>query len=77
MTGLYRAAGTFFVFYLFVMIGYVSMSLFFRCIGVICPDFDYALKFAATFVTLMILTGGYLIPYQSMPWVVRWFFWIK
>jgi ABC-type multidrug transport system permease subunit len=77
MTGLYRSAGTFFVFYLFVVIGYVSLSLFFRCIGVLSPDFDYALKFAATSITLMILTGGYMIPYQSMPPWIKWIYWIK
>jgi ABC-type multidrug transport system permease subunit len=77
MTGLYRSAGTFFVFYLFVLIGYVCMSLFFRTLGVLSPDFNYALKFAATSITLIILTGGYLIPYRSMPWWIRWFFWVK
>ena len=53
------------------------MSLFFRTLGVVSPDFDYALKFAATSITLIILTGGYLIPYNSMPWWIRWFFWVK
>ena len=77
MTGLYQNAATFFIFYLFVLIGYVCMSLFFRTIGVICPDFDYALKFASVTITLMILTGGYQIPYQAMPWWIRWFFWVK
>ena len=77
MTGLYRNAGTFFIFYLFVLIGYICLSLFFRTIGVICPDFDYALKFASVTITLMILTGGYQIPYDYMPWWVRWFFWVK
>ena len=77
ITGLYRAAGTFFIFYLFVVLGYVCLSLFFRCLGVVSPDFNYALKFAATSITLMILTGGYMIPYQSMaPWI-KWFYWMK
>jgi len=77
MTGLHRAAGTFFAFYLFVVVGYVCMSLFFRTLGVICPDFDYALKLAAPSITLMILTTGYQIPYDYMPPWVRWFFWVK
>src|SRR5262245_61416959 len=53
MTGLYRAPGTFFLFYFFIVLGYVCMSLFFRTIGVVCPDFNYALKFASIGVTLM------------------------
>jgi ATP-binding cassette, subfamily G (WHITE), member 2, SNQ2 len=77
MTGLHRAAGTFFVFYLFIVLGYACMCLIFRTLGVISPDFDYALKFAATMVTMMVLTGGYVIPYESMHWWVRWFFWVK
>jgi len=77
MTGLYRSAGAFFTFYVFVVMGYVCMSLFFRAMGVCSPDFDYALKFACTLITLMILTGGYLIPYGSMHWWIRWFFWVK
>lgn len=77
MTGLYRSAGTFFIFYLFVVVGYACMNLFFRTLGVMCPDFDYAIKFASPSITLIILTGGYLIPYASMPWWVKWFFWVK
>jgi len=77
MTGLYRAAGTFFIFYLFVVLGYICLCLFFRCLGMLSPDINYALKFAATGITLMILTGGYMIPYQSMPPWIKWIYWIK
>lgn len=71
------AAGTFFIFYLFVVLGYVCMSLFFRCLWILSPDFDYALKFAATSIIRMILMEGYMIPYQSMPPWIKWFYWIK
>jgi ABC-type multidrug transport system permease subunit len=76
-TGLYRSAGVFFTFYLYIVVGYVVMTLFFRSVGVVCPDFDYAMKFAAVIITLFILTSGYLLPYDYIPWWIRWSFWLK
>ena len=33
------------------------MTLFFRTVGCLCPDFDYAMKFAACIITLFVLTS--------------------
>lgn len=77
MCGLVRDAGAFFTFYLMVVSGYLAMTLFFRTIGCLCPDFDYAIKFAATIITLLVLTSGYLIQYQSEQVWLRWIFWIN
>ena len=77
MCGLYRSAGAFFIFYLFIVIGYGSMTLFFRTIGCLCPDFDYAIKIAATIITLLVLTSGYLIQYSSEKVWLRWILWIN
>jgi ATP-binding cassette, subfamily G (WHITE), member 2, SNQ2 len=41
MTGLVRDAGAFFTFVLIIVTGYLCMTLFFRTIGCLCPDFDY------------------------------------
>lgn len=77
MCHLVRDAGAFFIFYIVVVLGYLAMTLFFRTLGCLCPDFDYAMKFAATVITLFVLTSGYLIPYQNEPKWLRWIFWIN
>ena len=42
-----------------------------------CPDFDYAIKFAATIITLFVLTSGYLIQSQSEQVWLRWIFYVN
>lgn len=53
------------------------MTVFFRTIGCVCPDFDYAMKFAAILIALFVLTGGYFIQYHSELAWLRWIFWIN
>ncbi|KAH7383618.1 ABC-2 type transporter-domain-containing protein [Cadophora sp. MPI-SDFR-AT-0126] len=77
MCGLVRDAGAFFTFYLVIVSGYMSMTLFFRTVGCLCPDFDYAIKFAATIITLFVITSGYIIQYQSEKVWIRWIYWIN
>lgn len=77
MCGLVRDAGAFFTFVLVIISGYLAMTLFFRTIGCLCPDFDYAIKFAAVIITLFVLTSGYLIQYRSEQAWLRWIFWIN
>ena len=77
LTNLSRTAGHFFTFYLLVLVGNIAMTLYFRIIGCLSPDFDYAVKFAVVTVTLFILTSGYLIQYQSQQVWLRWIFWIN
>ncbi|KIV86700.1 hypothetical protein PV11_02298 [Exophiala sideris] len=77
MTGLARSAGAFFVFVLVIISTYLCMTLFFRTIGCLCPDFDYAIKFAATVITLFVITSGYIIQYQSQQVWLRWIFYIN
>lgn len=77
MCGLVRDAGAFFTFYLIIVTGYLSMTLFFRTIGCLCPDFDYAIKFAATIITLFVITSGYIIQYQSEKNFLKWIYWIN
>ena len=57
MCGLVLSAGAFFTFFLLITSGYLAMTLFFRTIGCLCPDFDYAMKFAAVIITLFVLTS--------------------
>ncbi|KJZ78583.1 hypothetical protein HIM_01974 [Hirsutella minnesotensis 3608] len=77
MTGLVRSAGAFFTFYLMILSGNIAMTLVFRIIGCLSPDFDYAIKFAVIVVTLFVTTSGYIIQYQSEKVWLRWIFWIN
>ena len=53
------------------------MTLWFRIIGCLSPDFDYAVKFAVVSITLFITTSGYLIQYQSEQVWLRWIYYIN
>lgn len=77
MTNLARSAGAFFTFYLIIISGYIAMTLFFRTVGCLCPDFDYAMKFAAVIITLFVITSGYLIPSQAQGDWLSWIFWVN
>ncbi|KAK1767800.1 ABC-2 type transporter-domain-containing protein [Phialemonium atrogriseum] len=77
MSGLVRDAGAFFTFYLLVLSGNIAMTLFFRIIGCISPDYDYASKFAVIVITFYVTTSGYLIQYQSEQVWLRWIYWIN
>jgi ATP-binding cassette subfamily G (WHITE) protein 2 (SNQ2) len=77
MCGLVRDAGAFFTFYIVIVCGYLAMTLFFRTVGCLCPDFDYAIKFAATIITFFVITSGYIIQYQSEKVWIRWIYWIN
>lgn len=58
MAGLARTPGAFFTFVLLIICGYLSMTLFFRTIGCLCPDFDYAIKIASVLIVLLVLNNG-------------------
>ncbi|EHL03106.1 putative ABC transporter G family member 11 [Glarea lozoyensis 74030] len=77
MCGLVRDAGAFFTFYIVIVCGYLAMTLFFRTVGCLCPDFDYAIKFAATIITFFVITSGYIIQYQSEKVWIRWIYLIN
>ncbi|KAK8078824.1 hypothetical protein PG994_002631 [Apiospora phragmitis] len=77
MTNLTRSASAFFTFYLLILVGNLAMTLFFRIVACLSPDFDYAIKFAVIIITLFILTSGYLIQYQSQHVWIRWIFYIN
>jgi ATP-binding cassette, subfamily G (WHITE), member 2, SNQ2 len=77
MSNLTRTAGAFWTFYLLIIVGNIAMTLFFRIVGCVSPDFDYAIKFAVILITLFIITSGYLIAYQSQQVWLRWIFWVN
>ena len=77
MCGLALNAGAFLTFVLIIVTGYLAITLFFRTIGCMCPDFDSAIKLAALIITLFVLTSGYLIQYRSEQVWLRWIFYIN
>ncbi|KAK2601999.1 ATP-binding cassette transporter snq2 [Conoideocrella luteorostrata] len=77
MSGLVRDAGAFFTFYLMILSGNIAMTLFFRIIGCVSPDFDYAIKFAVVVISLFVTTSGYIIQYQSEKVWLRWIYWVN
>jgi ATP-binding cassette subfamily G (WHITE) protein 2 (SNQ2) len=77
MTNLVRDAGAFFTFYLLILSGNIAMTLFFRIIGCVSPDFDYAIKFAVIIITLFVTTSGYIIQYGQQQVWLRWIYWIN
>jgi hypothetical protein len=44
MSGLRLDAGAFFAFYIILILGFLCLTLFFRFVAVLTPDFDYAIK---------------------------------
>ncbi|KMU83258.1 pleiotropic ABC efflux transporter of multiple drugs [Coccidioides immitis H538.4] len=62
MCGLVLDAGAFFTFVLIIITGYLSMTLFFRTVGCVCPDFDYALKVPGGTRRLLNNVFGYVEP---------------
>jgi ABC-type multidrug transport system ATPase subunit/ABC-type multidrug transport system permease subunit len=77
MTNLYRDAGAFFIFVLMIVTGYLAMTLFFRTVGCLCPDFDVAIRLASFIITLFVLTSGYIIQWQAEQVWLRWIFYIN
>ncbi|OQD65689.1 hypothetical protein PENPOL_c005G00379 [Penicillium polonicum] len=77
MCGLALDAGAFFIFVLIILEGYVTMTVFFRTVGCLCPDFDYAIKFASVIITFFVLTSGYLIQWSGAQVWLRWIYFIN
>ncbi|OJD27662.1 hypothetical protein ACJ73_00950 [Blastomyces percursus] len=77
MCGLALDASAFFTFVIVIILGYLAMTLFFRTVGCVCPDFDYAMKGVSIILTLLVLTAGYLIQWQSSQVWLRWIFYIN
>ncbi|KAJ5145829.1 uncharacterized protein N7515_000393 [Penicillium bovifimosum] len=77
MCGLHLDPGAFFIFVLIILEGYVTMTVFFRTVGCVSPDFDYAIKFASVIITFFVLTSGYLIQWSSAQVWLRWIYFVN
>ncbi|KAJ2356592.1 ATP-binding cassette transporter snq2, partial [Coemansia sp. RSA 2611] len=76
-TGLERTAAQFFVFMLYLFLGCLCLTAFFRLIGNISPNVDIAHTLSGVSLLFMILYVGYLIPPQSMHGYFKWIYWIN
>lgn len=77
MCGLALDPGAFFIYVLMILSGYLAMTLFFRTVGCLCPDFDVAIRLAALIITAFVVTSGYLIQWHSEQVWLRWVFYIN
>ncbi|TFY58327.1 hypothetical protein EVG20_g8195 [Dentipellis fragilis] len=74
MSGLARSsAGGFFTFHLLNYMAFLAMQGFFRSVGLLCSDFNTALRTAVVFFPNFVIYVGYMIPVTQMK---RWLFWI-
>ncbi|GBE77519.1 ABC-2 type transporter-domain-containing protein [Sparassis latifolia] len=73
MANLFRSAGGFFTFHLFVYLTFLTMQGFFRTFGYMCSNFDAAFRIGTFFIPNMVGYTGYQIPVLTMK---RWLFWI-
>ena len=77
MCGLVREPGAFFIFVLAIVSGYLTMTLFFRTVACLCPDFDVALRVAVLIITAFVVTSGYLVQYEKAQAWLRWIFYFN
>ncbi|KAJ2807831.1 ATP-binding cassette transporter snq2 [Coemansia helicoidea] len=75
--GLGRTAGQFFAFLLFLAIGCMCLTAFFRLLGNVSPNADIAHTLSGICLLFMILYTGYLQPPNSMHGWFVWIYWIN
>ncbi|KAJ1649609.1 ATP-binding cassette transporter snq2, partial [Coemansia sp. RSA 25] len=76
-TGLERTAAQFFVFMLYLFVGCLCLTAFFRLVGNVSPNVDVAHTLSGVSLLFMILYVGYLIPPNSMHNYFKWIYWIN
>ncbi|KAJ1797698.1 ATP-binding cassette transporter snq2 [Coemansia sp. RSA 2399] len=76
-TGLERTAAHFFTFLLYLFVGCLCLTAFFRLVGNVSPNIDVAHTLSGVCLLFMILLVGYMQPPRSMhPWF-KWIYWIN
>ncbi|KAJ2556100.1 ATP-binding cassette transporter snq2, partial [Coemansia sp. RSA 1933] len=76
-TGLERTAAHFFTFLLYLFVGCLCLTAFFRLVGNVSPNIDVAHTLSGVCLLFMILLVGYMQPPKSMhPWF-KWIYWIN
>ncbi|KAJ1731752.1 ATP-binding cassette transporter snq2, partial [Coemansia biformis] len=76
-TAMQRYGGQFLAFLLFLFVGVLCMTSFFRFIGQISPNVDVGHTLSGVSLLFMILYVGYLIPPPMMHHYFKWIYWIN
>ncbi|KAJ2797208.1 ATP-binding cassette transporter snq2, partial [Coemansia guatemalensis] len=76
-TSLQPYGGQFLAFLLFLYIGSMCMTAFFRLIGNISPNVDVGHTLSGVSLLFLILYVGYLIPPPLMHHYFKWIYWIN
>jgi ATP-binding cassette subfamily G (WHITE) protein 2 (SNQ2) len=77
MCGFQTDAGKFFTFWIISIIVALVLIQMYRFIGSAFSKFDNAAKVSGFWTVVLMVYGGYFIPYQSMhPWF-QWLFWLS
>ncbi|PIA13810.1 hypothetical protein COEREDRAFT_99317 [Coemansia reversa NRRL 1564] len=76
-TSLQPYGGQFLAFLLYLCIGFLCMTAFFRLIGNISPNVDVGHTLSGLSLLFLILYVGYLIPPPLMHHYFKWIYWIN
>ncbi|KAJ1861814.1 ATP-binding cassette transporter snq2, partial [Coemansia sp. RSA 2703] len=74
-TALQRTAGQFLAFLLFLFVGCLCLTAFFRLIGNVSPNVDIGYTISGISLLFLVLYVGYLIPPRSMHHYFKWIYW--
>lgn len=68
-----RTPKAFFIFYLFGFVNLLTGSMLFRTIGAVASDTASSIAPGATFILLLVIFTGFVLPIASMPGWIGWF----
>ncbi|KFY41728.1 hypothetical protein V494_02834 [Pseudogymnoascus sp. VKM F-4513 (FW-928)] len=77
LIGLQLDAGKFFTFWLLTMISALMLTSLYRLIGCMFTSFDNAAKISGFYSMVMMVYGGFFIPFQTMHVWFRWIWYIN
>ncbi|KFY90589.1 hypothetical protein V498_05886, partial [Pseudogymnoascus sp. VKM F-4517 (FW-2822)] len=77
LIGLQMDAGKFFTFWVITMISALMLTSLYRLIGCMFSSFDDAAKISGFYSMVMMVYGGFFIPFQTMHVWFRWIWYIN
>lgn len=76
MTNLYREAGKFFIYLLFVYLTTILLTALYRMFASVSPGIDTAVRFSGIALNLLVIYTGYVIPKTQLLGDYIWFGWL-
>ncbi|KAE8354612.1 ABC-2 type transporter-domain-containing protein [Aspergillus coremiiformis] len=77
MSALQMDAGSFFTYWIILVVLTLCYMQLFRAVGALCKQFGNASKIAGLLSTIFFVYGGYLIPFAKMHVWFRWIFYLN